>query len=65
MTSALPVSSRRVPTRAAVLETLRGWIARLETAVVTERRDIIEVVLKDAVPEFGNGATLRKRVEAD
>jgi O-antigen biosynthesis protein WbqV len=41
------------------LETLRGWIARLETAVSTERRDVIEVVLKDAIPEFGRGATAK------
>lgn len=37
------------------LEVLRAWLARLEAAVSTEQRDVIEAVLKDAVPEFGNG----------
>ncbi|MEW6639753.1 MAG: nucleoside-diphosphate sugar epimerase/dehydratase [Pseudomonadota bacterium] len=35
------------------LETLRGWLAALEKAVVTEDRGVIEGVLRDAVPEFG------------
>lgn len=34
------------------LETLRGWLQQLEKAVITEDRGVIEVVLKDAVPEF-------------
>ncbi len=34
------------------LETLRGWLGALEKAVLTEDRGVIEVVLKDAVPEF-------------
>jgi FlaA1/EpsC-like NDP-sugar epimerase len=34
------------------LETLRGWLQSLEKAVATEDRGVIEVVLKDAVPEF-------------
>lgn len=34
------------------LETLRSWLLSLEKAVVTEDRGVIEVVLKDAVPEF-------------
>jgi O-antigen biosynthesis protein WbqV len=32
--------------------TLRGWLQALERAVTTEDRGIIELVLKDAVPEF-------------
>ncbi len=38
------------------LETLRGWLGALEKAVLTEDRGVIEVVLKDAVPEFKVGA---------
>ncbi len=38
------------------LETLRGWLGALEKAVATEDRGVIEVVLKDAVPEFKVGA---------
>ena len=37
------------------LESLRGWVGRLEQAVEKEDRTVIEAVLKDAVPEFGNG----------
>lgn len=37
------------------LDALRGWIVRLEDAVKNENRTVIEAVLKDAVPEFGNG----------
>ncbi len=38
------------------LDTLRGWLLSLEKAVATEDRSVIEVVLKDAVPEFKAGA---------
>ncbi len=38
------------------LETLRGWLGALEQAVLAEDRGVIEVVLKDAVPEFKVGA---------
>ncbi len=37
------------------LEALRAWVGRLEQAVEQEDRAVIELVLKDAVPEFGNG----------
>ena len=34
------------------LETLMGWLATLEKAVVGEQRDVIVAVLTEAVPEF-------------
>ena len=37
------------------LETLRGWLAALDKAVIAEDRSVIEGVLRDAVPEFGAG----------
>lgn len=37
------------------MEALRAWIDRLEEAVAGDNRAVIEAVLKDAVPEFGNG----------
>ena len=39
------------------LEALRSWVGRLEQAVEKEDRTVIHAVLKDAVPEFGNGHT--------
>jgi FlaA1/EpsC-like NDP-sugar epimerase len=37
------------------MASLRKWIAALETAIASDDRAIIKAVLKDAVPEFGNG----------
>jgi O-antigen biosynthesis protein WbqV len=37
------------------LDVLRGWLMSLEKAVGTEDRGVIELVLKDAVPEFKAG----------
>ena len=38
------------------MASLRKWIAALETAIAGDDRTTIKAVLKDAVPEFGNGA---------
>lgn len=43
------------------LDVLRQWTARLENAVANEERQVIEAVLKDAVPEFGNGRVAAAR----
>ncbi len=37
------------------MATLRGWLATLETAIAGNDRPTIRSVLKDAVPEFGDG----------
>jgi O-antigen biosynthesis protein WbqV len=37
------------------MASLRKWIAALETAIASDDRATIKAVLKDAVPEFGNG----------
>jgi FlaA1/EpsC-like NDP-sugar epimerase len=37
------------------MASLRKWIAALETAIAGDDRTTIKAVLKDAVPEFGNG----------
>ena len=46
------------------LDLLRTWLTRLEAAVATEQREVIEAVLKDAVPEFGNGSASAAAVAA-
>lgn len=38
------------------LDTLQRWLATLEKAVVSEQRNVIVGVLKDAIPEFKSGA---------
>jgi O-antigen biosynthesis protein WbqV len=37
------------------MASLRKWIAALEQAIASDDRTTIKAVLKDAVPEFGNG----------
>jgi O-antigen biosynthesis protein WbqV len=38
------------------LETLKGWLATLDKAVVSEQRGVIVAVLTEAIPEFKAGA---------
>ena len=38
------------------LDTVRAWLATLHQAVNGEQRSLIEVVLNEAIPEFGAGA---------
>ena len=38
------------------LDTLQRWLSTLEKAVVSEQRNVIVGVLKDAIPEFKSGA---------
>lgn len=38
------------------LDTLQRWLSTLDKAVVSEQRSVIVGVLKDAIPEFKNGA---------
>ncbi len=40
------------------LDAMRAWLTTLHKAVDDERRSLIEVVLKDAIPEFATGAGL-------
>jgi hypothetical protein len=35
---------------------MRNWLATLHEAVDSEKRSLIETVLKDAIPEFATGA---------
>jgi FlaA1/EpsC-like NDP-sugar epimerase len=39
------------------MASLRKWLAALETAIASDDRTTIKAVLKDAVPEFGNGVS--------
>ncbi len=39
------------------MQALRKWIAALEQAIASDDRATIRAVLKDAVPEFGSGAS--------
>ncbi len=40
------------------LDAMRAWLTTLHKAVDDERRSLIEVVLKDAIPEFAAGTAL-------
>ena len=40
------------------LDAMRAWLTTLHKAVDDERRSLIEVVLKDAIPEFATGTAL-------
>src|SRR5712664_1202740 len=40
------------------LDAMRAWLTTLHKAVDDERRSLIEVVLKDAIPEFATGTGL-------
>src|SRR3981081_3560480 len=40
--------------RESSLNTMRNWLATLHEAVDSEKRSLIETVLKDAIPEFGS-----------
>jgi hypothetical protein len=42
---------------------MRGWLTTLHKAVDDERRSLIEVVLKDAIPEFATGTALASQSE--
>ena len=44
--------------RESSLDAMRAWLTTLHKAVDDERRSLIEVVLKDAIPEFATGAGL-------
>jgi O-antigen biosynthesis protein WbqV len=44
--------------RESSLDAMRGWLTTLHKAVDDERRSLIEVVLKDAIPEFATGTGL-------
>ena len=44
--------------RESSLDAMRAWLTTLHKAVDDERRSLIEVVLKDAIPEFAIGAGL-------
>src|SRR5882762_956976 len=44
--------------RESSLDAMRGWLTTLHKAVDDERRSLIEVVLKDAIPEFATGTAL-------
>ena len=41
--------------RESSLDAMRAWLTTLHKAVDDERRSLIEVVLKDAIPEFATG----------
>jgi FlaA1/EpsC-like NDP-sugar epimerase len=43
--------------RESSLNTMRNWLATLHEAVDSEKRSLIETVLKDAIPEFATGAS--------
>src|SRR5712671_1657873 len=44
--------------RESSLDAMRAWLTTLHKAVDDERRSLIEVVLKDAIPEFATGTAL-------
>jgi FlaA1/EpsC-like NDP-sugar epimerase len=44
--------------RESSLDAMRAWLTTLHKAVDDERRSLIEVVLKDAIPEFAAGTAL-------
>jgi len=44
--------------RESSLDAMRAWLTTLHKAVDDERRSLIEVVLKDAIPEFATGTGL-------
>jgi O-antigen biosynthesis protein WbqV len=44
--------------RESSLDAMRAWLTTLHKAVDDERRSLIEVVLKDAIPEFATGTDL-------
>ena len=44
--------------RESSLDAMRAWLTTLHKAVDDERRSLIEVVLKDAIPEFATGVGL-------
>ena len=46
------------------LDAMRAWLTTLHKAVDDERRSLIEVVLKDAIPEFATGAGLASQSAA-
>ena len=45
------------------LDAMRAWLTTLHKAVDDERRSLIEVVLKDAIPEFATGTALASQSE--
>jgi FlaA1/EpsC-like NDP-sugar epimerase len=49
--------------RESSLDAMRGWLTTLHKAVDDERRSLIEVVLKDAIPEFATGTALASQSE--
>src|SRR6266403_2158369 len=44
--------------RESSLDAMCAWLTTLHKAVADERRSVIEVVLKDAIPEFATGTAL-------
>jgi FlaA1/EpsC-like NDP-sugar epimerase len=50
--------------RESSLDAMRAWLTTLHKAVDDERRSLIEVVLKDAIPEFATGAGLASQSAA-